>query len=72
LTATTGEATRQNRLPSTHGSGSRAPKWGWTHDLRAGVEVAYNDGNPVRRGALGSVRRRSPWQRMAGPLLRRG
>jgi len=24
LTATTGEATRQNRLPSTHGSGSRA------------------------------------------------
>lgn len=48
------------------------PKWGWTHDLRAGVEVAYHDGNPVRRGALGSVRRRSPWQRMAGPLLRRG
>jgi len=28
LTATTGEATRQNRLPSTHGSGSRAKRNG--------------------------------------------
>ena len=46
------------------------PKWGWTQDLRAGVEDAYRDGNPLSP-ALGSLRRRSPWQRMAGPLLHR-
>ncbi|MFP5362756.1 MAG: hypothetical protein ACLGI5_08515 [Thermoleophilia bacterium] len=45
------------------------PKWGWTQDLRAGVENAYREGNPLSP-ALGSLRRRSPWQRMA-PLLRR-
>lgn len=48
------------------------PKWGWTQDLRAGVEIAYREGNPLSRAALSSLRRRSPWQRMAGPLLRRG
>jgi CheY-like chemotaxis protein len=48
------------------------PKWGWTQDLRAAVEAADREGNPLRRGTLGSLRRRSPWHRMAGPLLRRG
>lgn len=47
------------------------PKWGWTQDLRAGVELAYGEGNPLSP-ALSSLRRRSPWQRMAGPLRRRG
>jgi CheY-like chemotaxis protein len=47
------------------------PKWGWTHDLRAGVELAYQAAHPLA-GTLGAQRRRSPWQRMAGPLLRRG
>ena len=46
------------------------PKWGWTQDLRAGVELAYHEGNPLRP-APGSLRRRSAWQRMAGPLLKR-
>lgn len=46
------------------------PKWGWTQDLRAGVENAYRDGNPLSP-ALGSLRCRSPWQRTAGPLLHR-
>jgi hypothetical protein len=48
------------------------PKWGWTQDLRAAVEVACHEGNPLCRGALNSLRWRSPWQRMAGPLPRRG
>lgn len=48
------------------------PKWGWTQDLRAGVEAAYRAGNPLSPVALSALRRRSPWQRMAGPLLRRG
>lgn len=43
------------------------PKWGWTQDLRAGVELAY-DGNPLCAGGLPH---RSTWQRMAGPLPRR-
>ncbi len=47
------------------------PKWGWTQDLRAGVEIAYREGNPLSRRALTSLRRRSPGQRMAGPLSRR-
>jgi hypothetical protein len=47
------------------------PKWGWTQDLRAAVELAYHDGNPLCPGALSSVRRRSALQRMAGPLRRR-
>jgi hypothetical protein len=47
------------------------PKWGWTQDLRAGVEQAYREGNPLCPGGLRPLRRRSPWQRMAGPLLRR-
>ncbi|MGH2941659.1 MAG: hypothetical protein ACRDLN_02625 [Solirubrobacteraceae bacterium] len=47
------------------------PKWGWTQDLRAGVEHAYREGNPLCPGGLRPLRRRSPWQRMAGPLLRR-
>ena len=47
------------------------PKWGWTQDLRAGVEVAYREGNPLCPGAYGALRRRSPWRRMAGPLKRR-
>jgi len=47
------------------------PKWGWTQDLRAAVELAYHDGNPLCPGALSSSRRRSALQRMAGPLLRR-
>lgn len=46
------------------------PKWGWTQDLRAGVELAYSEGNPLRP-ALGSRRRRPPCQRMAGPLPHR-
>jgi hypothetical protein len=47
------------------------PKWGWTHDLRAAVEDAYREGNPLRPGPLSSLSRRSAWQRMAGPLRRR-
>jgi len=46
------------------------PKWGWTQDLRAGVELAYREGNPLSAGTLSSLRRRSPWARMAGLLLR--
>lgn len=45
------------------------PKWGWTQDLRAGVELAYSEGNPLSLGARNSLRRRSRWQRTAGPLL---
>lgn len=41
------------------------PKWGWTQDLRAGVELAYRDGNPLYTGPLGPLRRRP--QRVAGP-----
>jgi hypothetical protein len=44
------------------------PKWGWTQDLRAGVERAYREGNPVADGTLSSMRRRLPWERTAGPL----
>ncbi len=47
------------------------PKWGWTQDLRAGVELAYREGNPLAAAALGAVRRRSPWQRVPSPLPRR-
>ena len=47
------------------------PKWGWTQDLRAGVEDAYRAGNPLSPLGLGSLRRRPPWQRIAGPLPRR-
>ena len=47
------------------------PKWGWTQDLRAGVELAYREGNPLCPGGLSVLGRRSPWQRMAGPLRRR-
>lgn len=47
------------------------PKWGWTQDLRAGAELAYRYGNPLRPGGLSALGRRSAWQRMAGPLLRR-
>lgn len=46
------------------------PKWGWTQDLRAGVEAAYREGNPRSPLAMRSLRRRSPWQRIAGPLPR--
>jgi len=46
------------------------PKWGWTQDLRAGVELAYQEGNPLSGGTLSSLRRRSPWERLAGPLRR--
>lgn len=45
------------------------PKWGWTQDLRAAVELAYHDGNPLCR-QVSSVRRGSALRRMAGPLLR--
>lgn len=45
------------------------PKWGWTQDLRAAVELAYCEGNPLSPG-IGSLRRRRSWQRMAGPLRR--
>ncbi len=44
------------------------PKWGWTQDLRAGVELAYREGNPLCSGALRSLRRRSRGERTAGPL----
>jgi hypothetical protein len=47
------------------------PKWGWTQDLRAGVELAYREGNPLSAGTLRSLRRRPPWERMAGPLRHR-
>jgi hypothetical protein len=47
------------------------PKWGWTTDLRASVELAFRDGNPLGPDTLSLLRRRSSWQRMAGPLLRR-
>lgn len=47
------------------------PKWGWTQDLRAAVELAYREGNPMSPLALRSVRRRPARQRMAGPLPRR-
>lgn len=47
------------------------PKWGWTQDLRGGVELAYRAGNPLSPAPLGPLGRRSTWQRMAGPLLRR-
>ncbi|HVF77916.1 MAG TPA: hypothetical protein VNA28_06425 [Solirubrobacteraceae bacterium] len=41
------------------------PKWGWTQDLRAGVEVAYRAGNPLYEGPLGPLRRRP--ERLTGP-----
>jgi len=47
------------------------PKWGWTQDLRGGVELAYREGNPMSGAPLHPLRRRSTWERMAGPLLRR-
>ncbi|CAN5203576.1 hypothetical protein BH20ACT16_BH20ACT16_07350 [soil metagenome] len=46
------------------------PKWGWTQDLRTGVERAYRHGNPQSTGPLSPLRRRSPWQRPADPLHR--
>lgn len=48
------------------------PKWGWTQDLRAGVERAYGEGNPLRPRLLSSVRRDDS-QRRPGvrPLTRR-
>ena len=36
------------------------PKWGWTQDLRAGVEHAYRDGNPLCPDGLSPLRRRAP------------
>jgi methylmalonyl-CoA mutase cobalamin-binding subunit len=39
------------------------PKWGWTQDLRAGVERAYGEGNPLRPRLLASVRRAGASQR---------
>ena len=47
------------------------PKWGWTQDLRAGVELAYREGNPLCPATLSALRRRASWDRMAGPLRRR-
>lgn len=47
------------------------PKWGWTQDLRAGIELAYHEGNPLSPLALRSPRRRRPEQRTAGPLPHR-
>jgi len=47
------------------------PKWGWTQELRGGVEIAYHEGNPRSPLALGALRRRPRWQRIAGPLQRR-
>jgi NAD(P)-dependent dehydrogenase (short-subunit alcohol dehydrogenase family) len=45
------------------------PKWGWTQDLRAGVERAYVQGNPLCPGLLASVRRNGASQRRGrGPL----
>jgi hypothetical protein len=48
------------------------PKWGWTQDLRAGVEHAYREAHPLSVAARRLPLRRSPAQRPAGPLLRRG
>ncbi|CAA9518001.1 MAG: hypothetical protein AVDCRST_MAG67-3177 [uncultured Solirubrobacteraceae bacterium] len=42
------------------------PKWGWTQDLREGVELAYGEGDPH---SPVTPRRRSPRPRTAGPLL---
>jgi len=39
------------------------PKWGWTQDLRAGIERAYREGNPLCPGLLASVRRNGPRER---------
>ena len=47
------------------------PKWGWTQDLRAGVEDAYRAGNPLSPLAARSLRRGPAWRRIAGPLSRR-
>ena len=47
------------------------PKWGWTQDLRAGVELAYRDGNPLATGPLSPLRRRSPWHAPGRPAARR-
>lgn len=46
------------------------PKWGWTQDLRAAVELAYREGNPLCPTTLSALRRRASWKRMAGPLPR--
>jgi hypothetical protein len=48
------------------------PKWGWTQDLRSGVERAYGEGNPLRPRLVASPRRDDS-QRQPGlrPLTRR-
>lgn len=48
------------------------PKWGWTQDLRAAVELAYREGNPLRPAPRRSLRRPASSERTAGPLPRRG
>ncbi len=45
------------------------PKWGWTQDLRAAVELAYRAGSRRHRPCL-SPPPASPPPRSAGPLLR--
>jgi hypothetical protein len=39
------------------------PKWGWTQDLRSGIERAYGEGSPLRPGLMASVRRDSSKRR---------
>lgn len=50
---------------------SALPKWGWTQDLRAGVEHAYGEGNPLRPGLRATVRRGSSKRRALQTLIRR-
>lgn len=42
------------------------PKWGWTKDLRCGVERARRDGNPLRPTALRSLPVAAPRRRVVG------
>jgi DNA-binding NarL/FixJ family response regulator len=39
------------------------PKWGWTQDLRAGIECAYREGNPLCPGLRAAMRRNDPRER---------
>lgn len=47
------------------------PKWGWTQDLRAAVERAGRDGNPLRHATLSALRRAGGRPAIAGSTLRR-
>ena len=42
------------------------PKWGWTEDLRSGVQSARREGNPLGPPALRSLRGGAPRRRVVG------